>query len=76
MDDHHQDGVQRLRQEYEARVEFANGKMLIDAAQEITIQCGNSKIVLSPQAVTISAPSVNLAGNEGTCSSSRRRRRC
>lgn len=38
---------------------------IIDAAQEITIQCGNSKIVLSPQAVTISAATVNLTGNEG-----------
>lgn len=51
--------------EYEARVEFANGKMIIDAAREITIRCGNSEIVLSPKAVTISAATVNLTGNEG-----------
>jgi type VI secretion system secreted protein VgrG len=48
------------------KVELVGGKILISAPTEVTIKCGEStKIVLSPDSVTISAATVKLAGNTG-----------
>lgn len=53
----------KLADKKNTKLELAESKVLIEAATEIRLKCGDTTIVLTPDAVTISSKKVTITGS-------------
>jgi type VI secretion system secreted protein VgrG len=54
----------KLADKENTKIELAESKVLIEAPTEVKLKCGDTTVVLTPDAVTISSKKVTITGNE------------